>query len=760
MCAMLRRMTRIAAIVTMMAILGSVSAGCGRPAVQEPQAQTPAEPAQPAGPAHPAAPGEPREPAEPVNLVEQGGPGSGKEGAVRFPETVPAWSRPPVKPVVAPYTVKADLSNVENLAQFGSFTADQKSLLAKNGFFVSPTMEKQLFYIYENNEYLLLPSFISVDSVLQLYHVIYDSTLRNMEAKRLYPAVKELTERMYGMMLEFYHDSQTPEAKAASLKGAAYFETAARLLGMQRNPKFSLPAETESLVARESALALESQGRAQSNLFPYMIDYSQFKPRGHYTRNDDLKAYFRGMMWYGNVPVALETAEGKPDLELARVAALICLSLKADPRLLDLWNVVYEPTSFFVGKADDLTPISLIGAAQAVLGKGPDPDLVSDDGAIQSLVEEARKLPASRIRVKLAGIPGGLQFRFMGQRYIADSEVLQNLSKWPERPFPRGLDVMAAMGSKEARAILFQLYKEAIKWPDYAALLEKETTRLSETPESTWQSDLYWGWLWAVRPLLESREAGYPSFMRNTAWEDRTLNTTLAGWAELRHDTLLYGKQSGAECGGDEPPPLIRGYVEPQPEFYSRLRWLVTKAWHGLGVRGALTESMSQRLSTFEELLGFLERMSIKELQGEPLTRDEYTQIRMYGAFLEELTASLVEGEDERMRMRWFEVTDEGDKDMAVIADVHTSQSSCLEEGVGRANEIYVIAPIEGKLYLTRGAVFSYHEFVSDHRLTDEEWRGMLDREEAPGIPEWTRTFLAPAKAKPPVPATPYNSGC
>ncbi|NPV70450.1 MAG: DUF3160 domain-containing protein [Firmicutes bacterium] len=737
-----RVIARIMAITVVLAILGGVAAGCtrpqagapGKPAGQEPQEQAPAEPGQPG---------------EPVET-----------GDVQFPKKVPAWPAPAVKPVVAPYTVKSDLSNVENLAQFGSFTADQKSLLAKNGFFVSPTMEKQLFYIYENNEYLLIPSFISVDSVLQVYHVIYDSTLRNMEARRLYPAVKELTDRMYGVMLEFYHDSKTPKAKAAALKAAAYFETAARLLGMQRNPKFSLPAEMESLVARETTLALEAQGRAQSNLFPYMVDYSQCKARGHYTRSDDLKAYFRGMMWYGNVPVALETAEGKPDLELARVAALICLALRVDPRLLELWNRVYEPTSFFAGKADDLTPVALLGAAEKASGKGLDPDTVSEKRAVESLVEEARKLPGSRIKVKLAGIPGGLQFRFMGQRYIADSEVLQNLSKWPERPFPKGLDVMAAMGSTEARTILFQMYKEPIKWPDYAGLLEKETARLAREPESTWQSDLYWGWLWAVRPLLESRDTGYPSFMRNTAWEDKSLNTALAGWAELRHDTILYGKQSGAECGGDEPPPLIRGYVEPQPEFYSRLRWLVTKAWNGLGVRGVLTESMSQRLSTFEQLLGFLERMSIKELEGQPLTREEYTQIRMYGAFLEELTASLVEGQDETMRMRWFEVTDEGDKDMAVIADVHTSQSSCLEEGVGRANEIFVVVPIEGKLYLTRGAVFSYHEFVSDRRLTDEEWRSMLDKGEAPGIPPWTGTFLAPVKAKLPVPATPYNSGC
>ena len=43
-----------------------------------------------------------------------------------------------------------------------------------------------------------------------------------------------------------------------------------------------------------------------------------------------------------------------------------------------------------------------------------------------------------------------------------------------------------------------------------------------------------------------------------------------------------------------------------------------------------------------------------------------------------------------------------------------------LEVGVGNAAEIYVVVPIEGKLYLTRGAVFDYFEFIGNERLTDE----------------------------------------
>ncbi len=62
----------------------------------------------------------------------------------------------------------------------------------------------------------------------------------------------------------------------------------------------------------------------------------------------------------------------------------------------------------------------------------------------------------------------------------------------------------------------------------------------------------------------------------------------------------------------------------------------------------------------------------------------------------------------EDKHLRWFEITSETDKNMAVIADVHTVfPSSYLEEGVGPASEIFVVVPIGGKLYLTRGAIFS-----------------------------------------------------
>jgi hypothetical protein len=92
----------------------------------------------------------------------------------------------------------------------------------------------------------------------------------------------------------------------------------------------------------------------------------------------------------------------------------------------------------------------------------------------------------------------------------------------------------------------------------------------------------------------------------------------------------------------------------------------------------------------------------------------------------------------------------ESDEDMAVVADVHTGASGVLEEGTGRAGAIYVVVPIGGKLYLTRGATYTQYEFVqpASDRLTDEQWKQMLEDKKEPALAAWTKSFLVP-KRKP-----------
>ena len=510
----------------------------------------------------------------------------------------------------------------------------------------------------------------------------------------------------------------------------------------------------------------DSAERTQSAVFPYQIDYTQFVPRGHYTRTEDLKKYFKAMMWYGLAPFPLEyQGEGGRPVRADRQIrqALLITHALGDPGddkgLWRSWQEVYIPITVLVGQSDDFTPGDYQKVAGEALGKGWQPQDLERDDAVAAFYEAARKLPGPRIRQQLVGIPTGPQFRFMGQRYIPDSEMLQELSHWPERPFPRGLDVPAVLGSARARDHLLKEYREGEKWAEYPSKLTALQSRFGGLDLGTWQSNLYYGWLWALKPVIEERGEGYPVFMRNQAWRDKNLNTFLGSWAELRHDTVLYGKQSGAECGGGgELPPPPPSFVEPEVEFYSRLAWLVDSTRAHISRVGMLTEGMDYKLDYFARLIRFLERISLKELSGEPVTREEYDQLKIYGTILERLSIRVAANGIKD----WYEITSDTDRDMAIVTDVHTSGASVLEEGVGHADEIYVVVPAGGKLHLARGAVFSYYEFIhpASSRLTDEEWQKMLKQGRVPERPVWTRSYLRGRKSELPPPTRVYSSGC
>jgi hypothetical protein len=127
------------------------------------------------------------------------------------------------------------------------------------------------------------------------------------------------------------------------------------------------------------------------------------------------------------------------------------------------------------------------------------------------------------------------------------------------RGLPKGLDFMAAMGSEEAYTILKDMGEN--QYANYDTQMTKVRKEIGGLQTDSWTQNLYWSWLYALQPLLEPKDAQYPSFMRTQAWTRKDLHTALGSWTELKHDTILYAKQVIAEMGGggaDEPP---RSYV-------------------------------------------------------------------------------------------------------------------------------------------------------------------------------------------------------
>ena len=219
--------------------------------------------------------------------------------------------------------------------------------------------------------------------------------------------------------------------------------------------------------------------------------------------------------------------------------------------------------------------------------------------------------------------------------------------------------------------------------------------------------------------------------MRTTSWRDKELTTALASWAELRHDTILYAKQSytPVESGLPATPPRVVGYVEPVPEFFNRLLALTRMTNEGLNQMEVLDEASQSRLKNLENILTRLVQISTDELNNQELSNDDYDFIN---DFVDHLSGVIAE-------------VDEKAKKTTIVADVHTDANTMhvLEEGVGYIKLITVAYLVpDGRILLGAGPVMSYYEFKqpANSRLTDEAWRDMLQTN-PPANVEWYSYF-------------------
>ena len=668
-----------------------------------------------------------------------------------------------VVPAVVHEPIASDLGNVR--VPF-LLSDGLRSRLAQNGFVVAPGTEKEFYTVYEKARYDNQPIFITSDSLLHTYHLLFDKVLRTAEAESFIPLLLELNAAMLAQTDAQYQELKGGPWEQAALRTVAFVGVASRLM----DPAVAIPDDARELVDAELALIEAADGILPSPLFPGLEngeDYTQYIARGHYTLSEQLTRYFKSMMWYGRMTFRLKAKDPEVGKEETRAALLLVQALK-DARVdgrpaMDVWLDLYAPTAFMVGRSDDLTAQQYLDVMATVFGpQAVVSDLVSE-ARLQEFIDLAFQLPAPRILGLVIQDTDDVEqatkgLRFMGQRFVPDAYVFRELiyrnvgTQQNPRSLPKGLDLFAAMGSARAHELLGELGDTA--YENYPTQMEKMQQWMAGLGLSDWTETLYNTWLYTFLPLIEPPGEGYPEFMRSQAWLDKELNTVLGSWAELKHDTILYAKQVYAELGGGPPPPPPeppKGYVEPVPEFYARLAALTAMTREGMESRGLLNELDATSLDTLQTLVLSLQVIAEKELRGEPLTEEEYALIRFYGGQLEELTMAAADSDMEDPYARRY--MDE-EPQAAVIADVATDPNppgTVLEEGVGRVNPIYVVVPIveddgSTSLQVAKGGVFSYYEFpwpIAD-RLTDEKWRGMLDDGSAPPVPEWTESFLVP----------------
>lgn len=647
------------------------------------------------------------------------------------------------------------LSNIQNRDVIGGLTVEQQIFLAQNGFVVIDSQEDQFGDIRRSvSQKQGQPYFLTTDAVYHALHVTFNDLLEALEKEAIRPVMIQLLESVYLKTGEYYQKSRRSSLEADALLARNYLAVALKLFA----PDYELQPEIEAMIAKQLAQIEAEGGKDESALIPGFIDdYGAYRPVGHYTGSEELEHYFRGMTWFGRVAFPLRSLENQSSSP-SRAPLLITLALReaemeGEPAY-KTWLKIHEMLDFIIGPSDDPGPVELHAIMESVYGSDLYLELLADETSWEKFLSSVDDLPAPQISSTFQDTSLEMEFerdwRFMGQRFTLDALIFQQLisDKVSQRTFPKGLDLAAAFGSPEAKHSL-ELAGQT-RYQNYSQQLQKMQELVVELPKESWTERFYSAWQYAFLAQVDPKGSSYPPFMLTNAWRYKDINTMLASWAELKHDTVLYAKMPEG-LGGGGPPVSgpAPAYVEPNPNVYYRLAFATRVLSDGLNAYlfdwQARSWLQTQNLGQpgVQEYLRFLQQLAEKmesfgeiaerELRGENLMEEDYYRITGCLEYKECVDPLGYMGDSMKP------------EPIPVIAAVSGFEDEIMEVGVGYLNRIYVAIPIAGETYVAQGGVLSYYELIQprDDRQTDEIWRVNL-KQDPPRLPAWTVNFLMP----------------
>ena len=639
-----------------------------------------------------------------------------------------------------------------------NLTDYEKSLIQKYGFMVTERLRRdsfgqQLWDIYDAD----LPVFISTDAILHAFHMSYDRILKDVEVEVLIPRLIELLNQLHGKMPDLESNYSTNNKMEQMLKDVdVYLTVPGKLLGQNASPYYP-----ENNAVIDTILNLiEAEQVATYPFFSEhckLIDFSQFRPRGHYvdSHRPELAQYFRAMMWLGRIELYLLAPQSFPygcppqsseDIQRQTIDAVLLSELVDLANAYQIYEEIEDIITFFVGDQDNVTLPNLKSVLSSV--KVTIASQLLDTLALQTFQDtlQTKSFASQQILSQILihdpfspeSIVPASSFLLFGQRFVIDSYVTGSVvfdkikynDQFIHRMLPSTLDILFALGN-DASA---QLLVPELDQYHYATNLAALRYLVDSYDEQFWSTTLYNMWLNSIRTLNPpfNRE-NLPSFMQTAAWWQQKLNTQLSTWTELRHDNLLYAKQSYT---GGEVCSFPHSYVEPIPQFFHCLHLLAETAMKKFQDISYTNDWMKYAIARyFETLSGVADTLGTiaeKELNGIAFTGEEHSFLRK---MLKKMSGSgpPFDGWYTNLFYKDFSLNDGFLKKDFLVADYHTQPTDefgnfvgkVAHAGTGPIDLAVVVAELPGFQNVAFvGPVMSSHEYTTTNflRLTDDEW--------------------------------------
>lgn len=644
---------------------------------------------------------------------------------------------------------------IDNTFQFSD---SEKEKLTQNKFIVlnrkgtDDIIDAYKFY-WEND----LPIFITTDTMLHIWHLIFDRSLEKIEELVLFPLLKNLVDNMTLKGLVEYNKGVLMN------ETLLYLVVASNLINSTTID--DLPSEIYSASemitnAIFNEISLESAINQFNTLYTrrFIDDFSQYKPRGHYTKTKILETYFRLYKWFSRIPFFFDDYGGIRFLQI-NPSKLIESSLEVTWLLkettieyfenlitgLEIWSVFKEFLDALVGPTNTISPLMLHEICSDLIGFSWNISEFNEiflsqvqETALNDTTISSPKIPFI-IDARAGYSSSPKTFTLFGERFTFDSYALNNFVN-SERGLPSSLDFAAACLDSNRSFELLEPEFANYPWLHDRILNIQEEIKYNFTIEE--KSTTNWKWVESLKQIaVDKPECNesilLPEFMNSTSWLDEKLTTIMGSWTQLKHDFILYSRQSATPfCSTPS------GYVEPYPSLYRSLRALVQNyknsllpietlgfdfANHGYNYIGAL--------DAFSNATLMLEEISRKELTGTELNQEEkefiintYSENQAYGGpLIDGWLVQIFNKLDSVYRV----VNTNPNTFASLVADIHTDTNTgnILHLATGVLEQIIAIVPgWDDREIAVVGPVFSFYEFpLPDYqRLTDQEWRAIL----------------------------------
>jgi len=624
--------------------------------------------------------------------------------------------------------------------------------LDRDSIAIAGPFYKQSFEVYTRNP---LPPFITSDSLLNGFHVLLEDSLCRWELSRA-PRLRTALENDWKQLDPCLEKNQLPRSQIEpyARQLALVIGPALRLLGSK------IPLGNADLEAAVTGEVTKIKAAEEVSLPPWLgpidrslvaIDYRRCRPTGFYAVDSILSDYYRATRWLQMIP--FRSSRDNEVGAAALFSALEHADMAVPPitgieRFLDYGDV-------FFGNPDEL-PISAVPGWMLV-GLGPRHQAASALLQVfrKSMIDVAKTRPRKvNDQLRLPSTAGAnlepATLRVLPAAALPDSVWFEQVNRWrgKENRFPSGIETGAWLGSDFA--LTLGAAQEG-KGFDTLAREAGNRSRNYQNPETV--PHLYFKTLAA---LFVPPDPSAPAFFTGEAWQRKSLQAALAGWAQFRHAWELQQKFSEMTFGIALRPS---GFVEPNPEFYRRLaetEEFIMDRFVMTGVFGLLPSDQAghtsgpvssggalwRRWQSLEYLTHRLEVLAEVQLRGRDWEKEDADVVKNYGGVLGAIMGYEADSVDHPQ--------DDSPRWTAIAHDPKSDANFAV--AVGRPRALYVLYPWKGTRVLCRGAVMTYYEDSRTERLTDAEWKTQFDRSPPPQQPDWIQPLLPPSRTSPPKP--------